>query len=46
MFDTFEGLTELENAMNEFINLIKETSNVTEIKIEILNEKKSHCEII
>ena len=34
MFDTFEGLTELENAMNEFINLIKETSNVTEIKID------------
>jgi len=32
--------------MNEFINLIKETSNVTEIKIEILNEKKSNCEII
>lgn len=46
MFDTFGGLTELENAINEFINLIKETSNVIDIKIEILNEKKSNCEII
>lgn len=45
MFDTFGGLPELENAINEFINLIKETSNVTEIKIQILNEKKSNCEI-
>ena len=46
MFDTFGGFKELENAINEFINLIKETSNAIDIKIEILNEKKSNCEII
>lgn len=45
MFDTFGGFIELENAINEFIEIIKETSNVTEIKIQILNEKKSNCEI-
>lgn len=45
MFDTFGDYTELENAINEFIKIIKETSNVTEMKIEILDEKKSNCEI-
>lgn len=45
MFDTFWSITELENAMNEFINIINETSNITEIKIQILNQKKLNCEI-
>jgi len=39
------GLTELENAVNEFVELIKATADVTEIKIELLTNEKLSCEI-
>lgn len=45
MFDTLGGLEELNNAINEFIEIIKETSNVEEVKIEILSKEKLDCEI-
>ena len=45
MFDTFAKEVELENAMNEFIKIIKETSNVIEIKASVLNEEKPNCEM-
>ena len=45
MFDTFGGYTELESAINEFIKIIKETSKVSEVKIEILDKENLNCEI-
>ena len=37
---------ELKNAMNEFINLINETSDVIELKQEVLNKDKTICDIL
>ena len=34
MFDTLGGLEKLKNAINEFIGIIKGTSNVEEVKKE------------
>ena len=45
MFDTLGGFTELENAIHEFVELIKETSDVAETKIEILSNDKLSCEM-
>ncbi|MCL2383152.1 MAG: hypothetical protein FWC79_03150 [Oscillospiraceae bacterium] len=45
MFDTLGGLAELESAMTEFVEIVKETSEVSEIKTEILNNEKLTCEI-
>lgn len=45
MFDTLGELTELENAINEFIEIIKSTSEVKEVKIQILNKDKANCEM-
>ena len=45
MFDSLGGLTELENAMNEFVDIVKQTSEVIEIKTDILSNEKLNCEI-
>lgn len=45
MFDTLGGIIELENAINEFIEIIKSTSNVVEINVQILDKDNSKCEI-
>lgn len=45
MFDTLGGLAELKCAMDEFIEIIKSTSNVIELKCEILSKEKLDCEI-
>ena len=45
MFDTLGGLEELKCAMDEFIEIIKSTSNVIEHKSEILSKEKLNCEI-
>ncbi len=45
MFDTLGELNELEIAMNEFIEIIKSTSNVVDLKTEILNTENLDCEI-
>ena len=45
MFDTLGGVVELENAINEFVELIKETADGVEIKIEILSNDKLSCKV-
>lgn len=45
MFDTLGGLIELEAAITEFVDLVKATSDVTEVKIEILDNNKLSCEM-
>ena len=45
MFDTLGGLAELKKAMNEFVEIIKVTSNVIELKMEILSKEKLNCEM-
>ena len=45
MFDMIGELTELNNAMNEFIEIIKSTSNIVEVKTEILSKEKLECEM-
>jgi len=45
MFDALGSLTELENAINEFVELIKTTADVTEIKVDILSNEKLSCEM-
>jgi len=45
MFDTLGGLAELKNAIDEFVELIKSTADITEIKIEILSNEKLSCEM-
>ena len=45
MFDALAGLVELENAMEEFNNIIKTTSTVVDIKTQILTNEKLSCEI-
>lgn len=45
MFDTLDGFAELEKAMQEWIKLIKETSDVIEIKREILSNEKLTSQI-
>lgn len=45
MFDTLGGLTELKNAINDLVEMIKSTANVVELKIEILSKEKLNCEI-
>ena len=45
MFDTLNNLSNLKTAMNEFVELIKATANVTEVKIDILDNKKISCKI-
>ena len=45
MFDSLGGLAELENATEEFIRIINETSTVIDIKTQILTDGKLSCEI-
>ena len=45
MFDTVGGLLELKNAMKELVEIIQLTSNVIELKTEILSKEKLDCEI-
>lgn len=45
MFDMIGGLTELKNAMNELGEIIKSTSDVIELKVEILSKEKLYCEM-
>lgn len=45
MFDMIGELTELNNAMNEFVEIIKLTSNIVEVKTEILSKEKLECEM-
>jgi len=45
MFDTLEGLAELETAMKEFQELIKQTSDTTDIKTKILSKENLTCEM-
>ena len=45
MFDTLGSLAELESAINEFVELIKSTADITEVKTEILTNEKLSCEI-
>lgn len=45
MFDTLGNLAELENAMTEFVDLIKQTAEIDEIKTEILSDQKLETEM-
>ena len=45
MFDSLGGLTELENAMAEFMQIIEATANVVDIKSKILSNEEPNCEI-
>lgn len=45
MFDTLGGLAELKNAMKELEDIIKSTSYVVELRIEILSKEKLECEM-
>lgn len=45
MLDTLGGLEELQKAIDEFINIIDLSSEVIEIKIEILDKDNLSCEI-
>jgi len=45
MFDTLGGHIELKNAINEFVELIEATADVTAIKIEVLSNEKLSCEM-
>lgn len=45
MFDMLGELDELENAINEFIEIVNETSEVQKIKTEVLSREKLECEI-
>lgn len=45
MFDTLGTIEELKSAINEFVDIVKATSNITDIKTEILTKDTLSCEI-
>lgn len=45
MFDTLGTIEALNNAIDDFIEILKSTAEITDIKIEILTKDKLSCEI-
>ncbi|MDR0979015.1 MAG: hypothetical protein LBL91_03665 [Lachnospiraceae bacterium] len=45
MFDTLGTNENLQEAISELVKIIKETSDVIELKTEILNTEKANCEM-
>lgn len=45
MFDTLGTIEALNNAIDDFVEILKSTSDITDIKIEILTKDKLSCEI-